>query len=163
MKERVDHGCLFVGWMCWARCGCDWNGNRWAEIVFSGSLALLCLSLVTNLRDLSAFQPSPKLVGCHDNGARWRRNQTAALCLRVVWSLFPSLPPSLPNHAVRCFSLSLSPSSPCCPAHLAHTLSLSFSSRCLMPLCRCGYHYSPIGVPILAQAVADSFKKLLGV
>lgn len=26
---------------------------------------------------------------------------------------------------------------------------------------RCGYHYSPVGVPILASAVADSFKKLL--
>ena len=28
---------------------------------------------------------------------------------------------------------------------------------------RCGYHYSPVGVPILAAAIADSFKKLLGV
>jgi hypothetical protein len=27
---------------------------------------------------------------------------------------------------------------------------------------RCGYHYSPVGVPILANAVAESFKKLLG-
>jgi hypothetical protein len=26
---------------------------------------------------------------------------------------------------------------------------------------QCGYHYSPIGVPILAAAVADSFKKIL--
>lgn len=28
---------------------------------------------------------------------------------------------------------------------------------------RCGYHYAPAGVDILANAVADSFKKLLGV
>jgi hypothetical protein len=26
---------------------------------------------------------------------------------------------------------------------------------------RCGYHYSPVGVPILANAIADSFKKIL--
>ena len=26
---------------------------------------------------------------------------------------------------------------------------------------RCGYHYSPVGVPILANAVAESFKSLL--
>ena len=28
---------------------------------------------------------------------------------------------------------------------------------------RCGYHYSPVGVPILASAIANSFKGLLGV
>ena len=26
---------------------------------------------------------------------------------------------------------------------------------------RCGYHYSPVGVPILANAIADSFKNIL--
>ena len=53
---------------------------------------------------------------------------------------------------------------------LVHSHCGAAYSNC--PLCddetkymgiRCGYHYSPIGVPILAAAIADSFKKLLGV